>query len=250
MGVLNAAIRDGIGYLELNRPEVRNAINLELVRALHAVLDDWATDATLRCVVLSGAGGQAFAGGADIAELKERTSREAFLGLNQTLFQKVEDFPRPVIAAVDGYALGGGLELALACDLRVASAGAKVGLPEVTLGIFPGAGGTWRLPRLVGLGRTKDLVFTGRILDAQEALHWGLFDRYVDADALAAAIALAYQVAANAPLALQVAKLTLNALGRGEAAQGLERLGQALLFDSAEKHERMGAFLEKRARKR
>jgi enoyl-CoA hydratase len=246
MGVLNASIVDGLGHLELNRPEVRNAINRELIDALHDTLDRWAEDDTLRVVVLSGAGGKAFAGGADIAELKERSHREAFFGINQRLFQKVEDFPRPVIAAIDGYALGGGLELALACDLRVASKTAKVGLPEVGLGIFPGAGGTWRLPRVVGLGRAKELVFTGRIVDADEAWSMGLFETLVDADALTAAKALAAQIARNSPLAVQVAKVSLNALAKRDGAESVERLAQALLFDSSDKRARMTAFLEKK----
>jgi enoyl-CoA hydratase len=247
MPVVNATIRpDGVGHLELNRPDVRNAINLEMINALHAVLDDWSRLDTIRAVVLSGAGGKAFAGGADIAELRERTHKEGFWGVNQTLFQKLEDFPRPTIAAIDGYALGGGLELALACDLRVASKSAKVGLPEVTLGIYPAAGGTWRLPRVVGLGRAKDLVFTGRIVDAAEAAGWGLFERLVETDALTTALELGKQIAANATLAVQVAKVSLNTLARGESSIAVERLGQALLFDSAEKRERMTAFLEKR----
>jgi len=250
VGVLNATLRpDGVGHLELNRPEVRNAINLELVQALHAQLDAWQRERGLRCVVLSGAGGKAFAGGADIAELRERTHREGFLGLNQVLFQKVEEFPVPVIAAIDGYALGGGLELALACDLRVASKGAKVGVPEVTLGIYPGAGGTWRLPRVVGLGRAKELVFTGRVVDAVEAHGFGLFEQLVETDALSAAFALAAQIVKNSPLALQVAKVSLNALNHGNTTQAVERLGQALLFDSEDKRARMTAFLEKRAAK-
>lgn len=246
MGVLNASITDGIGHLELNRPEVRNAINRELIDALHETLDLWAERDDLRAVVLSGAGGKAFAGGADIAELKERTHREAFFGINQRLFQKLEDFPRPVIAAIDGYALGGGLELALSCDLRVASKTAKVGMPEVSLGIFPGAGGTWRLPRVVGFGHAKELIFTGRILDAEEAFSYGLFERLVDADALSIAKDIAAQIAKNSPLAVQVAKVTLNALARQTNAEPVERLAQALLFDSAEKRERMTAFLEKK----
>ena len=247
MSILNATVRpDGVGHLELNRPEVRNAINVEMIDALHAQLDAWAVDDAVKCVVLSGAGGKAFAGGADIAELRERTHKEAFWGVNQSLFQKLEDFPRPTIAAIDGYALGGGLELALACDLRVASKSAKVGLPEVTLGIYPAAGGTWRLPRLVGLGRAKELVFTGRIVEADEANGWGLFERLVDVDARTAAFELAVQIAKNAPLALQVAKVSLNTLARGESVESIERLGQALLFDSAEKRTRMTAFLEKR----
>jgi enoyl-CoA hydratase len=246
MGVLNASIADGIGHLELNRPEVRNAINRELIDALHATLDAWSERDDLRAVVLSGAGGKAFAGGADIAELKERTHREAFFGINQRLFQKLEDFPRPVIAAIDGYALGGGLELALACDLRVASKGAKVGMPEVSLGIFPGAGGTWRLPRVVGLGHAKELIFTGRILDADEAFAYGLFERLVEADALSIARDIAQEIARNSPLAVQVAKVTINAMARQQHAEPVERLAQALLFDSADKRERMTAFLEKK----
>ncbi|MDP3236419.1 MAG: enoyl-CoA hydratase-related protein [Myxococcales bacterium] len=246
MGVLNASIADGIGHLELNRPEVRNAINRELIDALHATLDAWSERDDLRAVVLSGAGGKAFAGGADISELKERTHREAFFGINQRLFQKLEDFPRPVIAAIDGYALGGGLELALACDLRVASKGAKVGMPEVSLGIFPGAGGTWRLPRVVGLGHAKELIFTGRILEADEAFAYGLFERLVDTDALSIARDLAQQIARNSALAVQVAKVSLNAMARQQHAEPVERLAQALLFDSADKRERMTAFLEKK----
>jgi enoyl-CoA hydratase/carnithine racemase len=247
LATLQTAIEDGVGHVTLNRPDVRNAINLEMVRELSGLLDEWATREELGVkVLLSGAGGKAFAGGADIAELRERTHREAFFGINATMFQKVEDFPRPTIAAIDGYALGGGLELALACDLRVASRTAKVGLPEATLGIYPAAGGTWRLPRLVGLGRAKDLVFTGRILDAEEAYAIGIFERLVDADALTAAKTLAAQIARNAPLALQVAKVSLNTLARGGDPAPVERLGQALLFDSPDKRARMTAFLEKK----
>jgi enoyl-CoA hydratase len=251
MGVINATVRpDGVGHLELNRPEARNAINIEMITSLHMLLDDWARRDDVRCVVFSGAGGKAFAAGADIAELKERTHKEGFYGVNQTLFQKVEDFPRPTLAAIDGYALGGGLELALACDIRVASTRAKVGLPEVTLGIYPGAGGTWRLPRLVGFGRAKELIFTGRIAEATEAATWGLFERLVESDPLATALEIAAQISANSALGVQVAKVAMNALSRGESTQALERLGQALCFDSADKRERMTAFLEKRSRQK
>ncbi|MEW6434170.1 MAG: enoyl-CoA hydratase-related protein [Myxococcota bacterium] len=244
--MLNAQVDGGIGHLELNRPEVRNAINRDLCDVMSRTLDEWAARDDVRAVVVSGAGGKAFAAGADIAELKERTHKESFLAWTQRLLQKVEDFPRPVIAAIDGYALGGGLELALACDLRVASKTAKVGLPEVTLGIYPSAGGSWRLPRLVGLGRAKELIFTGRIVSAEEAARWGLFEAVVETDALAEAKRIAGIIAANAPLAVQVAKVSLNALARREGAAPVEWLGQALLFDSPEKRERMTAFLEKR----
>ena len=247
MSTLNVTVEEGVAHLELCRPEVRNAINLEMVNALHTALDALAVRDDVRALVLSGAGGKAFAGGADIAQLRERTHKEAFFALNAALFQKLEDFPRPCIAAVEGYALGGGLELALACDLRVGAKSAKVGLPEVTLGIYPAAGGTWRLPRVVGLGRAKDLVFTGRILDAEEAYALGIFERLVEPGAaLTEAKAVAAQIAKNAPLAVQVAKVSLNALARGADPGSIERLGQALLFDSPEKHARMTAFLEKR----
>lgn len=246
MATINACIRDGIGHLELNRPESRNAINLEMVRELTALLEEWSVRDELRAVVLSGAGGKAFASGADIAELRERTHKEAFFAINATLFQRVEDFPRPVIAAIDGYALGGGLELALSCDVRVASKTAKVGLPETTLGIFPAAGGTWRLPRLVGLGRAKELVFTGRIVDADEAYALGIFERLVEGNAVDAAFELAAQISKGSALAVQVAKMSLNALARGNEPSSVERLGQAILFDDPEKRERMTAFLEKR----
>lgn len=244
--MLNATVDGGIGHLELNRPEVRNAINRELCDVMGRTLDEWAARDDVRVVVVSGAGGKAFAAGADIAELNERTHKESFLAWTQRLLQKVEDFPRPVIAAIDGYALGGGLELALACDLRVASKSAKVGLPEVTLGIFPSAGGSWRLPRLVGLGRAKELIYTGRIVTAEEAAAWGLFESLVETDALAEARRIAGLIAANAPLAVQVAKVSLNTLARRDGAAPVEWLGQALLFDSPEKVERMSAFLERR----
>lgn len=240
-------VENAVAFVELNRPEARNAINLEMVNELTAALDQLASDDSVRVLVVSGAGGKVFASGADIAELKERTHREAFFAFNATLFQKLEDFPRPTIAAIEGYALGGGLELALACDLRVASRSARVGLPEASLGIYPAAGGTWRLPRLIGLGRAKELVFTGRIVEAEEAYALGIFERLVDAgDAVHAATGMASQIAAHAPLALQVAKVSFNAMARTVEPGPIERLGQALLFDSPEKRERMTAFLEKR----
>lgn len=243
--MITTQVADGIASLELNRPEVRNAINRELCDAISRTLDDWAARDDVRAVVVSGAGGKAFAAGADIAELRERTHVQAFLGWTQRMFQQLEDFPRPTVAAIDGFALGGGLELALACDLRVASKTAKIGMPEVSLGIFPSAGGTWRLPRLVGLGRAKELIYTGRIVDAVEAAQWGLFESVVEADAKAEAFRIAKLIAANAPLAVQVAKVSLNAAARANAAP-LEWVGQGLLFDSDDKRERMTAFLEKR----
>lgn len=248
--VLQTRIEEGIAFLEVCRPEARNAINRAVVEALGEALNVLGADASVRALVLSGAGGKAFASGADIGELRERTHREAFFALNASLFQRLEDFPRPTLAAIEGYALGGGLELALACDLRVGARGAKVGLPEASLGIYPAAGGTWRLPRLIGLGRAKELVFTGRTVDAEEAYALGIFERLTDAGgALAEATAIARKIAEHAPLALQVAKVSFGAMARAHDPGPVEKLGQALLFDSEDKRARMTAFLEKRSRK-
>lgn len=250
MALVNVEVAEGVATLELNRPDVRNALSRALLEELSGVLLSLEPRDDVRALVLCGAGGRAFASGADIGELRERTHREGLLGFAARTFQQLEDFPRPTVAAVEGHALGGGLELALACDLRVGSSAAKVGLPEVTLGILPGAGGTSRLQRLVGLGRARELVFTGRILEADEAYALGIFERCVaPATALAEAQALARQIARNAPLAVQVAKVALNAAARGGEGASLERLGQALLLDSEDKRERMAAFLEKRSRK-
>ncbi len=241
---------DGVATLSLARPEVRNAINLEMVEEVTAALDELGRDESVRALVLRGEGGKAFAGGADIAELRARRSPDALRAINAGMFQRIEDFPRPTIAAITGWALGGGAEVAIACDLRVAGQGARLGFPEVGLGIFPAAGGVHRLPRLVGIGRAKELVFTGRILSAEEALAIGLVERVVpDAEVDAAARALAAEIAKNGALAVRVAKLALNAVARGSDPEPIEKLGQALLFDSQDKLDRMGAFLERRKKK-
>src|SRR5690606_20799490 len=173
-------IRDRIAVVTLNAEERRNAIDLEMVQSLHARLDELLGHEELAAVVLIGAGEKAFAAGADIAQLAERSARDALRSINSALFKRVEDFPVPVIAAIRGFCLGGGCELAIACDLRVAGRSARLGQPEVGLGIIPAAGGTYRLPRLVGLGRARELVYTGRILDAEEAERIGLVNRVVD----------------------------------------------------------------------
>lgn len=240
-----------VAILTLNRPEKRNAIDLAMVQALHGILAELARDADLACLVLTGAG-KAFAAGADIGELRERNRFDALAGINSRLFQAVEQFPTPVIAAIQGWALGGGCELALACDLRIAGESARFGQPEVTLGILPGAGATQRLPRLVGLGMARDLIFTGRIIDAAEALRIGLVNRVVPDDGLLdVAQEVASQIAANGPLALRLAKLALNASHRTGSDVGflIESLGQASCFESDDKYQRMTAFLEKQQRK-
>jgi enoyl-CoA hydratase len=249
MDSVNVSISNGIALLTIARPDARNAIDASVREAFSRRLDQLAQDEAVRALVVTGEGGKAFAAGADIAELRERTHKDAFFGLNAALFQKVEDFPRPTVAAIEGYALGGGMELALACDIRVAGRGAKLGFPEVSLGIFPAAGGTWRLPRLVGLGRARELIFTGRTITADEAKEVGLVEHVVDEGrAVARAMDLCSQIAKGSALAIQVAKVSLNATARGADPLSVEKLGQALLFDSSEKRERMTAFLEKRKR--
>ncbi len=238
----------GVAVVTLNRPRVRNAINLEMVEGLHAALDSLGSDASTRVLILTGAGRDAFASGADIRELKERRAADALLGINSGLFLKLERFPYPTIAAVSGYALGGGCELALACDLRVASESARFGQPEVGLGIIPAAGASYRLPRLVGSGRALELILTGRIIDAGEALRIGLVNRVVpDGRVVHEARALAATIAAKGPLALRTAKMVLAASAYGSGpGQVAESLGQGVLFESGDKREGMTAFLKGR----
>jgi enoyl-CoA hydratase len=241
-------LRDGIALVTLDRPEVRNAIDLNMVQELHAVLDRLAGGPQVRALILAGAGGRAFASGADIRQLRERRAVDALRGINSGLFLKLERFPAPTIAAVQGFALGGGCELALACDLRVAGESARFGQPEAGLGIIPAAGATFRLPRLVGLGRARDLILTGRIIDAEEALRIGLVSRVVPDDrVLEEARGLAATLAAKSPLALRIARLALAASAYGpEPGSVAEMLGQGILFASEDKEEGMGAFLEGR----
>ncbi len=246
------AVEHGIAHVVLNRPEKRNAIDQAMIDDLHRACDALESDDSVRVAVLSGAGGKAFAAGADIAQLRERRAREALQVINARLFQRVEDLPCPTIAAITGYALGGGCELAMACDLRVAGRSAKLGQPEVALGIIPAAGGTQRLPRLVGLGRAREIVFTGRMVGADEAERIGLVNRVVDdAEVLAAAAELAGEIAKQGALAVRLAKIALNTSSRAGHQTGtlVEQLAQAVLFESDEKMARMTAFLEKRARR-
>jgi enoyl-CoA hydratase len=243
---------DGVAVLTLARPEKRNAIGLRMVEEMHAVLALLEADPAAGALVVTGAGGKVFAAGADIAELRERTPADAARAINQGLFRRLEDLPVPTVAAVAGWALGGGCELALACDLRIAGASARFGQPETGLGILPGAGGTQRLPRLVGLGRAKEIVLTGRILDAAEAERIGLVNRVVPDDrVLAEARAVAAGMASKGRAAQSLAKAALNAASRSGASAGmaLEVAAQGVLFGSEEKRRRMTAFLEKGGRK-
>jgi enoyl-CoA hydratase/carnithine racemase len=245
---ISLATAEGIAVVTLNRPEARNAINLEVVNELHMALETLGRDGATRVLILTGAGKAAFASGADIRELRERRAADALRGINSSLFLAVERFPLPTIAAVNGYALGGGCELALACDLRIASETARFGQPEVGLGIIPAAGATYRLPRIVGAGRARELILTGRIIDADEALAIGLVNRVVPDDrVLEEARSTALLIARKGPLALRAAKMALQVSVYGpDAGHDAERLAQAILFESDDKREGMTAFLEGR----
>lgn len=246
-------VTDDIAVITLNAPEKRNAIDLAMVQAMHRVLDELEQRPELAAIVLTGAGEKAFAAGADIAQLEQRKSADALAAINSRLFMRVEELAVPVIAAIRGFALGGGCELALACDVRIAGRSAKMGQPEVKLGIIPGAGGTYRLPRVVGHGMARELIYTGRILDADGCLAIGLVNSVVgDAEVLDAARALATEIAGNGRLAVRMAKATMNAIGRpGQAAaMSMESAAQAVLFDSDDKHQRMRAFLDRSKKSR
>lgn len=241
---------DAIEVLTLDRPQAMNALDAAMVEALHRELDRLERDREVGCVVITGAGEKAFVAGADIAELRARRAPQAFDRVNQRLFRRVAELPMPTIAAVRGHALGGGCELALACDLRIASPSARFGQPEVGLGIIPGAGATHRLARLVGLGRARDLIFTGEIIDAVEAHRIGLVERLAESDdsLLASARTWAERIARNSTGAVRLAKLAVNhALDPGEPGRDLlEVLSQALCFESTDKLARMDRFLERK----
>jgi len=240
-----------IWTLTFHRPEKRNALDAQTVAETHDALAEVEREAgsTGAVVILRGSGTQAFVSGADIAQLHERTQYDAVAAINQGLFTAVESFTWPVIAAVQGYALGGGFELALACDIRVASDTARFGFPETGLGIIPGAGGTQRLARLVGLALAKELILTGEMIDAQRALAAGVVSAVVTPDQLmTAANGYAEKILTRGPLAIRMAKLATNASSETSLNAGLlvERLAQAVCFASADKAEGTRAFLEKR----
>jgi len=237
-----------VAVLTVNRPEVRNALDGPTVGELHRALGEVRT-ARSTVLIVTGAGEKAFVSGADIRGLRDRRRDDALASMNSRLMTEVESHDAVVIAAVNGVALGGGCELALACDLRVAAEHAVFGLPEPSLGIIPGAGGTQRLPRIVGLGRAKEMILGGARWDARKALEAGLVSEVVPrSELMKAARAMADRVLALGPLAVRLAKMALNASGQMPLAAGLlyESTAQAITFESADKQEGTTAFLEKR----
>lgn len=240
----------GVALLTLNRPQVRNALDLttwlELGQAVAAV----EADPQVQLLVITGAGEKAFAAGADLAWLRDRTPYDALTSRVQGVLLHLEQMLKPSIAAVNGLALGGGCELALACDIRIASDRAVFGQPEVSVAIMPGAGGTQRLPRLVGKAKAKEMILTGDTVAADEALRIGLVGRVVPpAQLLPEAFAMARKILSKGPWAVRLAKSAINVGMATDLHAGLayERLALAVLFGTADKHEAITAFLAKRS---
>jgi enoyl-CoA hydratase len=246
---IRVAVDESIATLTIDRPAVRNALNLETVNECQSALQALAADERAGVLIITGAGETAFVSGADINDIRARKGPDGLAAINSSFFAAVERFPRPTIAAINGYALGGGCELALACDIRVAADTAKFGQPELGLGIIPAAGATQRLPRTIGLGRAKHLILTGEVIDAKQALEIGLVTAIMPASQLQIrARELAKKILRHGPLAARLAKLALNASARVDLDSGLliETLAQAICYESEDKQEGTSAFLEKR----
>lgn len=241
---------DGVAVITLNRPEALNAFNKDVVAEILEALKDAEEDEKVRVLVLTGAG-KAFSAGADIKTMKEMTplkARELSL-MGNRLCRALEDLGKPVIAAINGYALGGGLEVAMACDLRIASEKARMGQTEINIGLIPGWGGTQRLTRLIGKTRAKELVFTGKMIDAKTAEQWGLVNMVVPAEGFMEHVRqFAAELAKKAPVALRIAKSLIdNGLNVNlEAALALEREGFAVVASTEDLQEGVAAFVEKR----
>lgn len=243
--------KDGhIAIITLNRPEVRNALDPLTWSEIRQAIRECRFDAEVRVVIITGAGDKAFASGADIRSLRERETLEVLKSEAQESLSDIENLDKPVIAAIDGFALGGGCELALACDIRIATGRSKLGQPEVNLGIIPGAGGTQRLQRVVGMGKAKELIFTGEIISAQEAREIGLVNKVVEQpeDLLPAAKEMASKIIAKGPVAVGLAKMAINVGANTDINSGLifEKFAQAIAFSTSDRIEGTTAFLEKR----
>ena len=242
---------EGVATITLNRPEALNAFSKDVVEEVLDALEDIKTDEAVRVVVLTGAGEKAFSAGADIKAMAGMTALKArelsFMG--EKICVGLENLEKPVIAAINGYALGGGLEVAMSCDLRIAAENAKMGQTEINIGLIPGWGGTQRLTRLVGMTKAKELVFTGRIIDAKTAEQIGIVNMVVPADKFREAVnQFAKDLASKAPVALKVAKALINKgsdIGL-ESALALEREGFGVVGSSEDLKEGVSAFMEKR----
>ena len=244
-------VESGIGLLTIARPKAMNALNADTMTELEELFTKVATDSSVKAVIITGDGEKAFVAGADISHMATMNAMEgrAWGEFGQRVFQMIENLPQPVIAAVKGFALGGGCELSMACDFRIASENAKFGQPEVTLGIPAGFGGTQRMPRLIGKGRAKELLYTGDMINAEEALKIGLVNHVVPlAELLDKAKAIAAKIVERAPLAVQITKAAINRGTEMDQRSGISYEAEVfgLMFSTEDQKEGMAAFLEKR----
>ncbi len=249
--ILLAEEKNGVAHLTLNRPEVMNAFNFNLLNALYAQIEELGSKTDIRVIIITGAGEKAFCAGADLKEratMKEDQVKKFILTI-RNLFTTIESLNKPVIAAVNGIALGGGTELALACDIRVASMSATMGLTETRLAIIPGAGGTQRLPRLIGRGRAKELIFTGRRVTAKEALEISLVNKICEKEKLMdECMKMASMICETGPIAIEQAKLAINQGLETDLRAGLEIESKAYwkTIPTEDRLEGLAAFKEKR----
>ena len=242
--------REGVAVITINRPDKLNALGAKVHAEGVAALDELRRDETVRVVVITGAGEKSFIAGADISEFAGQTpASQRNLFYERTLFNSIDMFPKPVIAMINGFCLGGGCELALACDIRVCSENARFAQPEINLGIMCGGGGTQRLTRLVGEGKSMELILSGEMIDAQKALQFGLVNYVWTREELETkTMELAGKIAQKAPIALQLSKEAVKLASRSNLDEGLRREVDlfAICFSTEDKEEGVGAFLEKR----
>ena len=253
MGYKNILVEqeDHFGYITINRPKKLNALNKETIEELHLAFEDLDSDEQIRVIIITGSGEKAFVAGADIAEFSDFNKDEAFelsKKGQELLFDFVANLSTPVIAAINGFALGGGLELAMASHIRVAGSNARMGLPEVSLGLIPGYGGTQRLPQLVGKGKAMEMIFTGAMVSAEDALNYGLVNHMVEPEALISFCEeLASKISRNSPMAIKAAIKAINA-NFEDGVNGFETEIAAFgnCFGTDDFEEGTSAFLEKR----
>jgi enoyl-CoA hydratase len=239
----------GVGIIKINRPNLRNALDRTTIEEMLEGFETLERDESIRVIVFTGAGEKAFAAGADINQVLNYEPYDAITSIMASFYQKVESSQKVTIAAVNGYALGGGCELAISCDIRIASDNAKFGLPELNLAVMPGAGGTQRLSRLIGKGRAMNYILSGDLIPAKEAKEIGLVSDVVPLNELALAVEeKARKIAGKGPLAVKLVKLVINGGSETDIQTGLliEKLAQSVLYSSQDKVEGTAAFLEKR----